>query len=248
MRAGRRASLLLLATLLGMALTARLGWWQLDRAAQKLAAQQSLDERSRRPALAGLELVLDEASLEPQLSRTALLRGRWLSEHTVYLENRPMAGRFGFIVITPMLLEGRDAAVLVQRGWAPRDMADRTRVPVLADPLAVVQLRGRVAASPSRVLGLGEADRGAIRQNLDRAAYAQETGLKLLAATVVQLDDAELDGKPLADGLLRDWPAPDLGLQKHYGYAFQWFALCALILILYVWFQIVRPRQRRARG
>jgi surfeit locus 1 family protein len=48
-----------------------------------------------------------------------------------------------------------------------------------------------------------------------------------------------------SDGLLRHWPAPDLGLHKHYGYAFQWFALCALILILYVWFQLVRPRLRR---
>ena len=47
------------------------------------------------------------------------------------------------------------------------------------------------------------------------------------------------------DGLLRHWPAPDLGLHKHYGYAFQWFALCALIVGLYVWFQIVRPRLAR---
>jgi surfeit locus 1 family protein len=46
-----------------------------------------------------------------------------------------------------------------------------------------------------------------------------------------------------SDGLLRDWPAADLGLQKHYGYAFQWFALCALILGLYVWFQLVKPRR-----
>jgi surfeit locus 1 family protein len=53
-------------------------------------------------------------------------------------------------------------------------------------------------------------------------------------------------GAQAADGLLRDWPAPDAGLQKHYGYAFQWFALSALILGLYVWFQLIRPR-RQAR-
>ena len=34
-------------------------------------------------------------------------------------------------------------------------------------------------------------------------------------------------------------------MQKHYGYAFQWFALAALIAVLYVWFRLVRPRQRR---
>jgi surfeit locus 1 family protein len=49
--------------------------------------------------------------------------------------------------------------------------------------------------------------------------------------------------KPPQDGLLRQWPEPAADVQKHYGYAFQWFALCALILGLYVWFQIVRPRR-----
>ena len=75
----------------------------------------------------------------------------------------------------------------------------------------------------------------------DPAAFAQESGLALLPMTVVQTA-AEPD-----DGLLRHWPAPDFGLHKHYGYAFQWFALCALILILYVWFQLIRPRLRGRR-
>jgi len=43
-----------------------------------------------------------------------------------------------------------------------------------------------------------------------------------------------------ADGLSRDWPRINTGLEKHYGYAFQWFALCGLIVLLYGWFQIVR--------
>jgi surfeit locus 1 family protein len=48
------------------------------------------------------------------------------------------------------------------------------------------------------------------------------------------------------DGLARRWPAPALGIHKHYGYAFQWFALCALMAILHVWFRILRPRFKRA--
>ena len=40
--------------------------------------------------------------------------------------------------------------------------------------------------------------------------------------------------------LRRDWPAVALGVEKHYGYAFQWFALAALILGLYLWFQFFR--------
>ena len=40
--------------------------------------------------------------------------------------------------------------------------------------------------------------------------------------------------------------APAADVHKHYGYAFQWFALCALIVGLYVWFQLIRPRRRAA--
>lgn len=247
MSASLRRGLLLLLAVLGIAATARLGWWQLDRAAQKTALQQAIELRSSLPALGNDALATDDAQLEAQLNRQALLRGRWLSEHTVFLENRPMGGRFGFVVVTPLLLDGLDAAVLVQRGWTPRQLNDRSLVPALPDPRDGVQLRGRLTAAPTRVLGLGEAGSGAIRQNLDRVAFARETGLKLLAPTVVQLEAMRLGDSAVADGLLRDWPAPDLGLQKHYGYAFQWFALCALILILYVWFQIVRPRLRRPR-
>jgi surfeit locus 1 family protein len=65
-------------------------------------------------------------------------------------------------------------------------------------------------------------------------ALRQETGLPVLEITVVQTGEA-------SEGLLREWPQPVAGVEKHYGYAFQWFGLGALITMLYVWFQIVRP-------
>jgi len=34
-------------------------------------------------------------------------------------------------------------------------------------------------------------------------------------------------------------------VSKHHGYAFQWFALCALVALLYLWFQILVPRRKR---
>jgi surfeit locus 1 family protein len=86
----------------------------------------------------------------------------------------------------------------------------------------------------------GGAASGAIRQNLDLAGYAAEVGRPLRPLSVVQEDG------PLtpADGLAREWPRPAADVQKHHGYAFQWFALATLILGLYVWFQLIRPRRR----
>ena len=97
-----------------------------------------------------------------------------------------------------------------------------------------------MAASPSRLYQLGEAGSGRIRQNLDPAAFARETGLPLLPLTVLQT--AHEGATP---GLLRDWPAPAVDIHKHYGYAAQWAALSVLQLGLYVWFQVLRPRRSR---
>lgn len=230
----RRGWLVLVAALLGAALTARLGVWQLDRAAQKLGLQAAIEAQAQRPALSN-----DELGGEP-LHRRVVLHGRWAADRTVWLDNRPMDGHTGFFVVTPLLLAGRGDAILVQRGWAPRNQADRNHLPPLTTPGGDVEVVGRLAASPSRLYELGTGSGGAIRQNLDIAAFAVESGLKLLPLTVVQTAASGAD-----DGLLRHWPAPDLGLHKHYGYAFQWFALCALILVLYVWFQLIRPRLRR---
>lgn len=238
-----RALILLGAALLGTALTARLGWWQLDRAAQKQALQQAQVARAALPPLGAAGLLAEPAAATDQLQRRVLLRGRWLDQHSIYLDNRPMAGRVGFYLVTPLQLSGRPEAILVQRGWVPRDAQDRERLPPVSTPAGEVQIQGRLIPAPARLYQLGAAGQGRIRQNLDSAAFAQEIRQPLLPLTVQQLGEPGADA---ADGLLRDWPAPDAGLQKHYGYAFQWFALSTLILGLYVWFQLLRPR-RQAR-
>lgn len=242
--------LVLLAALAGMAATASLGRWQLSRAAEKEALQARIDERMRQPALDGRTL-LAPASTEAQqalVHRAVQLQGQWLPEHTVYLDNRQMQGRPGFFVLTPLQLAGEPGAVvLVQRGWAPRNFQDRMQLPPVQTPAGPVQVTGRVAAPPSRLYEFegGDSAKGSsrIRQNLDLAAFGAETGLALAPLTVLQTGAA-------GEGLLRDWPVIGAGVDKHYGYAFQWFGLCGLIALLYVWFQIVRRfvRPRRQPG
>ena len=93
-------------------------------------------------------------------------------------------------------------------------------------------------ATPGIRLALGDPQAGRIRQNLDMAAFAKESGLSLLPVSVQQVG-------ALADGLQRDWLQPATGVDKHYGYAAQWFGLSGLFAILYVWFQIVKKFKRR---
>ncbi len=226
-----------LATALTMAATASLGLWQLDRAAQKTALQSQINDRGALSAWDNAEL-LAAADATQGVHRPARLVGTWVPGRTVFLDNRQMNTRVGFFVVTPLQLEGSKQVVLVQRGWVPRDFTDRSRVPEVLTPADRVELEGRLAPPPGKLYELGESGLGAIRQNIDLAAFARETGLSLLGVSVLQTNNP-------ADGLLRDWPLVAIDVHKHHGYAFQWFSLCALAGLLYLWFQILSPRRKR---
>jgi surfeit locus 1 family protein len=234
-----RGLIVLAATLAGMAVTARLGVWQLDRAGQKTRLQAELDQRGELPPLPASALASTEAEADDQVHRRAEVSGRWLAQHTVHLDNRQMQGRVGFFVLTPLLLSD-GTAVLVQRGWRARDFEDRSRLAPVPTPEGTVTVAGRLARSPARLYEFDAAASGPIRQNLELQAFALETGLRLRP---VSLRQTSASGD---DGLERVWAEPAAGVHKHYGYAFQWFALCALIGGLHVWFRILRPRRARA--
>ena len=132
----------------------------------------------------------------------------------------------------------------MQRGWLPRDANERVRVTAPSLPAGEVQLVARIAPTPARLYELGAAASGVIRLNLDLASYAQETGRPLRPLSVLQL--SAIGG--IEDGVQRDWPQAASDVHKHYGYAFQWFALAALIVALYVWFQLISPSRASRRA
>ncbi|WP_428420184.1 SURF1 family protein [Methylibium sp.] len=241
MSAGWRRGIVLLATVVGVAATGRLGAWQLSRAAQKEALQASLDTRGALPPLPAATLARDASTAAAQWHRRIVLSGRWLPQHSVFLDNRQMNGRPGFFLLTPLEFAPGDA-VLVQRGWAPRDLRDRALLPEVPTPGGAVRLVGQVAPPPSRLYSFAEGETGRLRQNIDIEAYARETGLRLRPLSIVQTEGDAPD-----DGLLRQWPRPAVDVHKHYGYAFQWFALATLLTGLYVWFQLLHPWLRRQR-
>jgi len=229
--------LLTAAAVLVAGTTFSLGQWQLRRAAQKEALQAAIESKGRLPALDAQSL-LAAKNITDDIHRPAVLKGVWRAEHTVYLDNRPMSGKTGFWVLTPLVLEGSSRAIVVQRGWVPRNFADRTRLPEVATPTGTVTVEGRIAPPPSKLYEFQGIETGRIRQNLDLPAYRSQTGLPLLEVSLLQTGAA-------GEGLLREWAPPNLGVDKHYGYAFQWFGLCALVFILYGWFQLFLPFRAR---
>jgi surfeit locus 1 family protein len=242
LNASARRAIVALCALAATLLTARLGFWQLDRAAQKLAIEAAVDERSRLPPIDQVSaLAADASTALAQHHRRLRVAGHWSKAHTVYLDNRQMGARTGFLVLTPLRLAD-GTALLVQRGWMPRDFQDRSRIAEVPTPDGEVQVIGRIAPPPTRLYEFADGEAGRIRQNIDLDAFARETGLRLRPVSLLL---AESPGSA-DDGLRRDWPAPSVGVDRNRGYAAQWFAMSAVIVFLYVWFQLVQPRRRRA--
>jgi surfeit locus 1 family protein len=228
-----RHALIAIAAVAAFALTVGLGRWQLDRAAQKLALAAAITDRAAQPALSDLQWMGQPADATT-LYRHVQLQGHWLPDSTVYLDNRQMQARVGFYVFSAFQPLGSHDVVIVQRGWVPRNFESRTTLPAVQTPEGEVRIDGHLAPPPSKLYEPGEPSKGTIRQNLDLVQFGQQIGRPVLTAwTVVQTGAA-------SEGLLRDWPEINLGVDTHYGYAAQWFAIAALIVLLYAWFQ-VRP-------
>ncbi len=239
-------------------LTARLGVWQLDRAAEKAeVAELLLQHSSAQPWTAGdwpcgKHGQSSHAALP--INHPVVLRGRWLRAHTVLLDNRPMGGQPGFYVVTPLKLSGTACPggfVLVQRGWWPRDAQDRLRVPDWLDTDEEVELQGLVLKQVSRTYVIGDeggAPRDAgrlLRQNVDEAFWLGWLGQSPLPGAVLQrhpeVVTSSVSGSTSAPHFRRDWPRVDAGIDKHHGYAAQWFALSVLSVGLTLWFAVILP-------
>lgn len=208
--------------LIVMAITIRLGFWQRDRAHQKEALNAQIMAFEHAPAQ---RVGATPVALKDINFHRVIARGTFLPDQAVYLDNRPYMDQPGFYVVMPMKLTG-GGAVLVNRGWLPRNLSDRTGIEPFATPAGEVEIEGVARPNASLAFELGHggsAPHEKIRQNLDVMSYAAETGLPLQPFVIQQQNDT-------ADKLVRDWPAPTLGVETNYGYMLQWWGMAAAAL------------------
>ena len=245
--------LITVAAVIAAAITLKLGFWQQSRAQEKLALQSSIQAQATLPSLDAAALIQAISTSQQGttnssvLHRTASLTGHWLSQHTLFLDNRQMDSKPGLFVLTPFeFTEPSTLAkktILVQRGWLPRNFLDRNALPEIKTDAAEVAITGRIALSPSKLFEFKGLESGALRQNIEIENLAKELKLELLPYSLLQLDVAVANEKAnvTQDKLLRRWAQPNYGSEKNYGYMVQWWALSALVTALYVWFQLIRP-------
>ena len=150
----------------------------------------------------------------------------------------------------PLLLQGTAKDVVwVNRGWAPRSMEDRLKMPNIQIPIGNIEVEGLVMPHPGKVfdLSFGKADlslSGSVRieQNFDLNVEAKLHDWNQLPFILRQ---NTLDS---LDGLIREWPPLTTGVDRHYAYAFQWFSLAACGFLFWLIHGILQYRRNSQNG
>ncbi|MEM1176556.1 MAG: SURF1 family protein [Pseudomonadota bacterium] len=211
-----------------VAILASLGLWQISRGMDKRAG---LDAYSSAEGHTWYE---QGDAIRP--FQQVRIRGAYDSERQLLLDNMIVDGRVGHYVITPLRLEGSDSVLLVNRGWIAPGESLAEQVSVDESGRTVL---GRVGQLPRAGVRMGDPFEGSIGWPR-HAVYplAEEVAELLdepLARFVLLMDEDQ------ADGFVRRWEPEEMSASRHFGYAFQWFAMAAMASGLLVW-RLVKRR------
>lgn len=200
-----------------MAVLARLGFWQLDRLEQRRESNRLLAVALDQPPLDLASEPLP-ANLENVENRLAVASGQYDIDNQVMLKVQNWQGRAGAHLITPLVFEDDQTAVLVDRGWIPEadnNPQGRAKYDII-DPVTV---RGYVAQS--QTLPQASIEDATTPQEqwyrVDIAGIDEQMPYDLLPVYLLQ-EPGDNSTPPFRS-------APDLELSEgnHLSYAMQWF-------------------------
>ena len=203
---------------------AGLGAWQISRGMEKRAEQQSFRDET------GFAAWHDGMEVRPYQRLKA--SGSYDTEHQVLLENIIVNSRYGYYVITPLVGNGDEPVLLINRGWIEKtsESLDAARLDLPSGPVTV---HGRAGSLPRPGMKMGDAFRpgqgwpkGAVYPSTEEVAA--ELGAEVQPFVLLMDHDEEL-------GFYRHWVPTEFGPGKHFGYALQWFAMGAVLSGLLVW-------------
>lgn len=216
-----------------------LGSWQLSRMHQKEAMLASVGTVLRARAARPLEIAAQEA--RAQTYDWAAGEGRFFTQPAWLLDNQQRDGRPGVRVFRLFQPDSGTTPVLVEMGWLAVSAA--RELPVVGPaPNDRIEVRGLLLPPPSGGLLAGAESQTPDGQHLvialDPATIAARSGVARIAPRVLRLDP----DLPIGHARDLDVLPNTLPPERHLGYAVQWFALAAAVLIIAV---LLTLRHRR---
>ena len=210
-----------------------LGIWQLGRSEEK---RVFLEQQGQE--LASSEIIQLSKASEDNVDRVRYKKvqatGHYDQAHQFLIDNQISAGKAGYFVLTPFVLQGEAKAVLVNRGWVPLNQ-QRLILPDLQIGSEQTQVTGRINQFPSVGIKLAGAEiptEGwpSVVQVVDSSVLAKKLGYSIFPFQI------ELD-KDQPEGFKREWQTTTMMLpEQHTAYAIQWFALALTLTILFIWY------------
>ncbi|MEO0442797.1 MAG: SURF1 family protein [Pseudomonadota bacterium] len=207
----------------------RLGFWQLDRAAEKQQRQLVYQQQRELPATTIAALMDTQDTAYQSVAE----KGYFDNQRYWLLDNRSFKGQNGYQVIMPLyLMESKGMnTLLVNRGWIPAS-AMRDQLPAIETPTGSVSVSGYLYTLPENALfKQSKSDWGAEWPkrvlSLSLESVKQSLGTEVYPL-LLRIDD----NSPGA--LLADWQITNAGPEKHRGYAVQWFAMALALVALYL--------------
>jgi cytochrome oxidase assembly protein ShyY1 len=160
--------------------------------------------------------------------RQVRVTGRYDTDATVLLRNRPVAGQPSFHVLVPLVTrapDGSEGVLVVDRGWIPDDLDPADVAPARGDVEVVVRLRQDEPPS-DRDAPAGQVQAIAVDQVLAAGATGDAADLPAYAAYGAMVSE-----DPAGRGRLGALPRPSTDPGSHLSYAMQWwtFALGSLV-------------------
>lgn len=210
-------------------LTVSLGFWQIDRGAQKRTIEDA------RLASYGA-LPVDEAHLmdAPAFS-SARVEGRYDGERQFLVDNRSQRGMAGYVVVTPFDSVG-GRRLLVDRGWIAAP-ASRSELPDVPPPSGVVKIMGILWAASATTR--------------DTSVWSESWPKRVEQFDADRMSEAVGDAMPMEFRLEEGQPGSlepillgeEMSSARHIGYAVQWFAMAAALVVAYVTLGVRRGRE-----
>ena len=228
-----------------IALFLRLGTWQLNRRAERLAANAEIIARTELPPLTVTGELLDpeEANL-----RRATVRGVFDYSQELVLRNRTWNDYPGVHVLTPLKIDGSDTAILVDRGWIPYESAAPEGRAEFQNAQGEVEVYGILRQSQERRGSFSPQDPAPSPENRSDAWHRVDLPkIRQQLPYSLQTVYLEEDTQPGETPRLFPKPQPDISLDEgsHLLYAIQWFAFAMIAAVGYV--ALYRQRTQDAR-
>lgn len=217
--------------LLALTLLASLGTWQLQRGLDKAALLKKLQTANATGAMVINSAPADWHTLDMQ---PAKLKGRWLTKDNILLANRFYQHNPGYDVLTPFELTTGET-IMVNRGWIGLDLKPNFRFE--ASP--ATEISGTLYR-PRKPFTLGPAASNEQEVPLKIQYYDPRTIERKLQRRIAPI--LLILAKGQLHGLQYNWQPVVMTPARHYGYAAQWFAFAAVLLIFgFIWSRKSKP-------